>query len=437
MYRINKRALSVLVLVLIAILGMLFYIGRFLIFGGEWATSRLNPTVQSRGMITDRNGVELAGVTDGKRTFAEDANVRRATLHAVGDREGNIGIGALRVYAPNMAGYNFIAGLYSRTGAGNTVALSIDSNLNVEAMRALDGRKGTVIVSNYLTGEVLCMFSSPTFDPIYPPHIDTLDDEEGVYLNRAIQAAYIPGSIFKLVTAAAAIETFDDVYRRTFVCTGAIHLGEDTVTCPSVHGDIDIVRGMRVSCNIVFCELALDLGADILSDYTARYDLSGRTKVGGIQTMSGNFDKAEPNTADLAWSGIGQYNNMVNPATMLRFVSAIANDGNAVELQLRKKSTLFSFLGSRSSRLMSAELARDLGDMIEIQNRDNFPGLLIHAKTGTAQVGGDRLPHAWYVGYITNPGYPLAFVVIVENSGTGSSIAAPIANRVLQAAIKN
>ena len=69
---------------------------------------------------------------------------------------------------------------------------------------------------------------------------------------------------------------------------------------------------------------------------------------------------------------------------------------------------------------------------MEIQNRQNFPGLEIYAKSGTAQVGGNNGPHAWYTGYITNPDHPYAFIVIVENGGGGTAVAAPIANRVLQ-----
>jgi len=278
------------------------------------------------------------------------------------------------------------------------------------------------------------MVSSPTFDPNNPPTL--VDDEEGVYLNRALQAAYTPGSTFKIMTAAAAIDNISDIYNRAFSCTGSFKIGGDTVSCSSVHGDLNFEQGLRVSCNRVFSLLALELGADILYEYADMYGLSGRISVGGITTMSGNFDKAPPDTADLAWSGIGQYTNMVNPASMLRLVGAIANEGDAMELYLLKKSGIGAVLPSSSTRLMSRSTATLLGNILELQNRSNFPGLEIHAKSGTAQVGGDMAPHAWYVGYITNPDHPYAFVVIVENAGGGTANAAPIANRVLQVAVK-
>jgi peptidoglycan glycosyltransferase len=441
MNKVKTRALSVLLLVLFAILGLGFYVIRFIVYGGEWASAPFNTSVYrggvlTTGVLTDRNGVVLADVIEGRRTFAESRDVRRATLHTVGDMEGNIGTGAMRVYAQKLMGYNFITGSYSRTGEGRNVALTIDSRLNVEAMKALDGRRGVVMVSNYETGEILCMVSSPTFDPGSPPdNVDT-PAYEGVYLNRALSSAYTPGSTFKLVTAAAAIERIDDVYERVFECTGALSTGHGTVTCPRVHGEVGFEQGMAVSCNIVYGSLALELGADVLATYAEKLGLSGRMSVGGVITARGNFDKAEPDTADLAWSGVGQFNNTVCPAAMLRFVSAIANDGSAVDMFLLRRTGLRSLFPARADRIMSRSLATQLGEIIEIQNRQNFPGLELHAKSGTAQVGGGKEPHAWYTGYITNEDFPLAFVVIVENGGGGTAVAGPIANRILQAAIK-
>jgi len=436
MNRVKTRALSVLLLVAIAILGMGFYVARYIIYGGEWASAPFNQSVYSKGVlaigvVTDRNGVVLAGVRDGRRSFAESREVRRATLHAVGDSEGNIGTGALKVYAPDLMGFNLITGSYSRTGVGKTVTLTIDSRLNAEALRALDGRRGVVMVSNYKTGEVLCMVSSPTFDPSDPP--GTI--EEGVYMNRAIQSAYTPGSTFKLVTAAAALDNVRNLYDRVFECTGEFETGRGTVTCNSVHGTLGFEQGLRVSCNVVFGQLALDLGAETLAEYAKKLGLSERTTIGGIETARGKFEEAADNTANLAWSGVGQYNNTVNPASMLRFVGAIANEGTAVELQLKKNTGFSSVIPARTERILNKITANELKAVMEIQNRENFPGLEIHAKSGTAQLGGDLDPHAWYVGFITNKNYPLAFVVIVENGGGGTAVAAPIANRVLQQAL--
>jgi len=440
MYKVKTRALSLFILVGIAVLGMGFYLVRYVVYGGEWAAAPFNATVYRRGVlsmgvVTDRNGVVLAEAPGGIRLFAENATVRRATLHAVGDRDSNIGTGALTVYAPELIGYNLVTGSYSLNNSGRRIALTIDSDLNVAALRALDGRNGVVMVSNYLTGEVLCMVSSPTFDPGSPPADFNTPEYEGVFVNRAIQSAYIPGSVFKIVTAAAAIDRIGDIHEREFVCTGSAEVGNGTLICPGEHGTLGFERGMRVSCNIVYGMIALDLGADVMAEYAEKLGLSGRTTVDGITTARGNFDKAPADSLNLAWSGVGQYNNTVCPASMLRFVGAIANEGNAVGLQLRKRSGLSTVTAPGTERILSRRTAEELGNIIEIQNRESFPGLEIHAKSGTAQVGGNREPHAWYVGYITNENYPLAFVVVVENGGGGFAVASPIANKVLQEAI--
>jgi len=454
MNKVRTRAYSVLLLVAIALLGMGFLVVRYFINGTEWATvqakfneeeqvtvlARFNRNVYQNGrlvaygIVTDRNGVLLAGSNDGIRTFAESADVRRSTLHAVGDMHGNIGTAALSVFSSDLMGYNLINGIFSVSGAGRQISLTIDSQLNKTALQALDGRRGVVIVSNYETGEIICMVSSPTFDPANPPESFDNSRYEGVFLNRAIQSTYTPGSTFKLVTAAAAIERVNRVWEREFLCTGQIQIGADTLICPREHGSLDFARGLQVSCNIVFGELSLDLGANTLASYTERFGLSGRTTVSGLRTAEGNFDKALSGF-ELAWSGVGQFTNMVNPASMLRFVGAIANNGNAANLYYMTRTGISSITSGSTDRILSTDTAELLGEMMEVQNRDSFPGLDIYAKSGTAQVGGGRDPHAWYTGYITNEGYPLAFVVIVENGGSGTGVAAPIANRVLQEAI--
>lgn len=442
MKKIKNRALTVLLLVVLAICGLGFYIVRYAADGSKWASAGFITTAFSRGglktgALTDREGVVLASVEDGRLKFADNEDVRRATLHAVGDLQGNIGTGALTVYAPELMGYNAITGAYSRTGHGETVALTLDSRLNVEAYKALGGRRGAVMVMDYMTGEVLCMVSTPAFDPAKPPDIKAGDPAfEGVYINRAISAAYPPGSTFKLLTAAAAIENIPGLFDRVFECTGGIEVGGEMVKCSATHGRLTFEQALSVSCNSVFGELALELGADTLAEYAKAYGLSEQANVGGIMTAKGNFDKAAPDSANLAWSGIGQYDDTVCPAAMLRYVAAIANGGVAAKMELLKKDSVPALMQAGSQRIMREDTARQLGDIMTYHGSQSFPGLNIHAKSGTAEVGGGMTPHAWFTGYITNEGHPLAFVVIVENGGGGAATAGPIANRVLQAAVK-
>ena len=448
MKKVKNRAQYTLLIVAVAIIGIGVFLVKYLINGDEWASAAFNPAVYKSGTLTvgslsDRNGKVLTYVNEGKRTLSDSADARKATLHVVGDLQGNIGTGALRMFAPELMGYNILTGVYPRARKGENIDLSIDVKLNVEAYKALNGRRGVVMVMDYKTGEILCMVSSPAFDPLKPP--DNIDNDpafEGVYLNRAISATFTPGSTYKLLTAAAAIENIDDIFERSFECEGTLKTGHGSVTCSRTHGSLTFERALTVSCNSVFGELALELGAETLASYADKYGLSQRTSVGGITTAKGNFDKAAQDTADLAWSGVGQYNNTACPAAMLRFVGAIANDGKAVEMELIKKSGVSAVFSGGVTRIMRSDTAQKVGAMMDYSVHQtnvtrNFPGLELHAKSGTAEVGGGKSPHAWFYGYLTNEEYPLAFVVVVENGGGGFAVASPIANRVLQAAVRS
>ena len=446
MKKIKSRARSVLLIAALAVIGLGFYLVKYLINGGEWVSAPFNQTVYNSGILSvgalaDRNDLILADINNGSRVFAEKADIRTAALHVTGDKYGNIGTGALKVFARELMGYNFITGAYSVRGVGNEVRLSVDANLNLTALEALKGRRGTVMVMNYKTGEIITMVSTPTFDPMEPPAIRDGDLKlEGVYINRGLSASYTPGSTFKLLTAAAAIENIDGISERIFSCDGVLKVGNDSVTCPRAHGEVDLEDALVVSCNTTFGQLSIELGADVLAEYTGKYGLSERISIDRITTAKGNFDKAEPDTADLAWSGIGQYNNLVCPAAMLRFVGAAANNGRAAKMSMLNKSGANIFSLFSSERLIKSETAEKLGVLMragydETERSGSFPGLIMHGKTGTAQVGSDAEPHAWFTGYITNEGYPLAFVVLVENGGGGAAVAGPIANAVLQAAI--
>ncbi len=446
MKKVGGRSNALLLLAALILVGVTVYVVRLITDGQEWVAFAPNKTVYtdgvlSLGTVTDRDGLVLSGVINGQRYYADDAEVRIATLHAVGDLGGNIGTGALKAFAPRLIGYDFINGVYSRSGEGNTLALSIDADLNVAAYEALAGRKGTVAVVNYETGEIICMVSSPSFDPQNKPDLENGGTQyEGVYINRFLSSTYTPGSTFKLVTLAAAIENMDDLYDRVFTCEGGFNVGGEIITCTGVHGELKIEDALAVSCNSAFAQIALDLGADTLSSYAEKFGLTDNLTVDGIKTAAGNFTKAEDDTSYLAWSGIGQYEDTVCPYAMLRLVSAIANGGRAVDMTLLKQTGLTGILPAGSERLMSSDTADKIATMMNYNvyktyGQENFPGLELYAKSGTAEVGGDQASHAWFVGFITNADYPLAFVAVVENGGSGSYAAGAVANAVLQAAV--
>lgn len=433
MTRIKRRARWLLLLVLAALAGLGFYAVRLWRHGADWAASRVNGDAYRsgrllQGTVTDRNGVVLAVIEDGERSWNESETVRRAVLHVVGDRDSNIGTGALKQYPRELTGYSFVSGLYKADGSGGVLTLSIDASLCETALEALDGRRGAVAVMNYETGEILCEVSAPGFDPENPE-----DVPEGAYLNRFLSASYAPGSTFKLVTAAAALENLPDVRERDFRCEGKAYFSGSAVTCMEAHGDLKLEDALAVSCNCVFAELAVEVGPEAMEAVCRRLGLLDGVSVDGIRTAKGRYDVSK-SAIDTAWSGAGQSTDLVNPAAMLRFVSAIAAGGVAPGLtQLLDGSP-------EPERLLSEETAEALSSMMDYcvaltYGDENYPGLELHAKSGTAEVGGGKKPNAWFVGFLRNENAPLAFVVVIEEGGFGSVEAGFAANRVLQEAV--
>lgn len=448
MKRVKHRSMAVIVLALALVAGLVLYIVKFALTGEKWASSHINQGVYSGGsmvlgVVTDRNGEVLASASDGKRTFAADETLRRATLHAVGDKAGNIGTGALRTMVPELIGYSPITGTYSLNGEGGTAKLALDASLNIAAYKALAGRSGAVIIINYETGEIVCNVSTPTFDPENPSEVDPDSPSyAGVFLNRAISSSYTPGSSFKLLTAAAAIEKIPDIETRTFECTGSLEVGDGVVTCTSRHGELGFDDALAKSCNITFARLALELGADTMSEYAKKCGLTEPLEIDGIKTATGKYEVAEGGEFELAWSGAGQSKNLCSPVAMARFAAGIAGGGSVPKLTFEEVSRVSGLFGVSTERLISAKAAEKLGKMMEnnvemTYGTSSFPNLLLRAKSGTAEVGQGTEPHAWFVGYIENEGTPYAFAVIVENGGSGQTAAGSVANKVLQEAIRD
>lgn len=451
MNRVKTRTITALVLVAAMLAGLLFYVFTYLQNGAEWASFQANRNVYTNGLVltgsvVDRNGTVLTSARDGSRWYHADDEIRKATLHVVGDRSGNIGTSVLNRYSSQLIGYDPINGVYSLSDRGGTVQLSIDAEVSRVALEALNGASGTIAVYNYKTGEILCMVSSPTFDPDHEPDLSSdTAGYEGVYLNRAISSTFTPGSIFKLVTAAAAIENIEGLFDMRFDCPGSIEVDGKTINCHSTHGSLSLGNALAVSCNCAFAEIALMLGSDTLAQYAKDYGLTESFSMDSIAAAAGNYDLHEDDSWELAWSGIGQSTDLVNPLAFLRLMGAYANEGVAVTprfvLSVTGASGIRTTITPQTSeRLVNAKTANAMRELMAYNvtanyGTANYPGLDLCAKSGTAEVGGDAQPHAWFAGFLRNEDAPLAFVVLIENGGSGSKVAGAAANRVLQAAV--
>ena len=444
MKQVKQRTLLLLLLAAAFAAGVVLFCVLYATKGGRWAAFSANDHVYSDGrlavgQILDRSGVLLYDGASGD--YAEERAVRKSTLHAVGDRWDNISTSAKAAFDDHLVGFNVLTGT---TTGGSRLYLTIDSDLNRQAWDLLDGRKGAVGIYNYKTGEVLCMVSTPTFDPADPPDIQDGDSRyDGVYINRLLSAAFTPGSVFKVVTTAAALENLPDWESRAFTCTGSYELGEFTITCPYAHGEMSLRDAFAKSCNCAYAQLSVELGGETLRRYAEKAGLLDSISVSGLPTAAGSFTIAEDEGL-LGWSGVGQHEDLVCPANLMTLMGAIANGGKPVlpHLILRESDltglTLYRDGVAHGKRTFSRSTCETLREMMAnnvavTYGQENFGDLKLCAKSGTAEVG-DASPHAWFAGFLDDPDHPLAFVVFVENGGSGASAAGSIASALLQSA---
>lgn len=448
MKKLQRRTLFVLLFILALAAGTVVLCAFYVKDGAQWASFYGNQHVYTNGRIAsgsiqDRNGTTLFDCAEGQ--YSDDKTTRISTLHAIGDKQGNINTGAKNLFADQLVGFSLITGT---SGTGNTIKLTLDANLNNAAYQAMAGRKGVAALYNYETGEVLCMLSTPSFDPADDAEAAKVaagdSNYDGAYLNRFLSGTYTPGSTFKLVTAAAALETLHNEDSFSYTCTGSLTLNGEKITCPSVHGTQDFATALANSCNGAFATLATQVGGKTLEKYAKEAGLTSKVNVNGLNTAAGSFT-AGTSDNDVGWSGVGQYKDLVNPCAELTLMGCIAQGGSAATPRLLKSVTSSKGLPVAHVTTETSKIGwkADTCDKIRTLMHNNvtsnysknldFGGLNVCAKSGTAEVGTSK-PHAWFVGFVEDNAYPYAFVVVVENGGWGSSVAGGVAASLLKAA---
>ncbi len=454
-----KRGYIVFLLVAAVVAGLSFLAVKLALNGEKWATLRANEhlTVDgsfiAAGNIYDRAGVLLATTECDERIYNDSERIRRSTLHIVGDTEGFVSSGVQTAYKTRLTGFNPFTGIYSlkKYGRGNDITLTVDSALSAAAYDALDGRKGLVAAYNYETGELLCSVSNPSYDIRNKPSAEEIEADEtgryeGVYLNRLIDGLYTPGSIFKIVTTTCAVENMPGLNSWEYECTGETVIGGVKITCPHIHGKLNIQSAFAQSCNCAYAALADKLGAQALTATAEELGFGKSFDFGNMKTAADYFDLSQASAGDIAWAGVGQYTTLVNPYHVLTVAGAIANGGTAVfpyavaSVDSPSGRNIETFT-AQSSVYLPPAIALKVSDLMRSNVADNygdnnFKGLDMCGKTGTAEIGGDKEPHAWFTGFSRNPSCPVAIVVIIENGGWGASQALPVASEVMQAAYK-
>lgn len=373
--------------------------------------------------------------------------------------------------APEVALQTFVDEVLGRDRRGASLVLTIDPALQQTAAESLGDRPGAVAAVNPQTGEVLALVANPSFDPnVLSSHDGKTirsawkrlnEDPDKPLLSAATDDFFPPGSTFKIVVAAAALEN-GVTPDTTFPNPPELDLPQTDRTLQNFGGDhclggaseITLAQALEVSCNVVFAEIGLELGAEKLAEQSRAFGYAGDIDF-DIPFQEGNFPPADAFAEDLpgvAFSAIGQKDVRTNVLHMALIAGSIGNGGVMMQPKLVQE------VRDPTGRIVRRLSPQTFGEPMSPQNADaltrmmqavvesgtgtaaQISGVAVAGKTGTAQnPGGD--PHAWFVSFAPAEQPTIAVAVVVLNGGdlgseaTGGAIAAPIARTVMEEAL--
>jgi peptidoglycan glycosyltransferase len=369
--------------------------------------------------------------------------------------------------APEQFGQNVTDLLTARETPGGTLVLTLDKATQEAAEQALGDSKGAVVALDPRTGAVLAMTTFPRYDPNQlsshnPEAIRRnwerlVKDEDGPLLNRAAGALYPPGSTFKVVTAAAALEngvTMSEELPSPTVLdvpqTSADIRNFGGSSCGD--GQLTLTEALEISCNTTFAGLGIRLGSQKLAAEAGKFGFNEPSPYELPAATSVIPERQDvPATAQ---SAIGQRDVRVSPLQMASVAATIANGGRRMapfvgqEVVSDKGKVVKRFEGEDLGQAIPERVAGDLTDMMRqvvesgTGTAARIPGLQVAGKTGTAQHAQGRPPHAWFIGFTSSGDRAIAVAVVVEDGGslgseaTGGHVAAPIAKRVMEAYLR-
>lgn len=370
---------------------------------------------------------------------------------------------------PRLFVERFTDQLTGREARGGDVVLTLQPAAQQAAYDGLKGKRGAVVALDPTTGAVLAMASSPSYDPGKLSSFDpaairayrkqlTADGAGDPLLNRAIAQTYPPGSTFKVITAAAALQAGRTPETRIPSPTTLL-LPQTTRPLPNFGGEScgdgstsTLADALRISCNTAFAQLGLDLGQDAVREQARAFGFGDA----GLRVPERVAPSVFPTGLDgaaLGQSAIGQRDVRVTPLQMAMVAAGIANQGRVMEpfvvreIQAPDLSRVELAQPKTYREAVPRMVADELTGMMEavVDNGTGtsaqIPGVRVAGKTGTAQNAPGAAPHAWFIGFAPAQDPKVAVAVIVENGGdvgseaTGGRVAAPIARAVMQAVL--
>ena len=343
---------------------------------------------------------------------------------------------------------------------GGSITTTINAKAQDAAWDGLKGKKGAVVALDYTTGAVLAMASSPSYDPneLASHHLnDTtrawknlVADPSSPLTNRATREIYPPGSTFKLVTAAAALQNGYHPNSMVDSPENWILPGTRTPLTNETNcggSRITLAHALDISCNTAFGKVGVSLGQDKIRDQAERFGF-GKVVNSDVSSVASRFPQ-NLTDAQLAQSSIGQFDVAASPLQMAMVTAGIANDGKLMTpyLTAQVRASNLQVVSEHHPKQMSQPMTKESAEqlkamMVSVVNngtgkRARINGTTVGGKTGTAQTVQGKAPYAWFVGWSDNP--HVAVAVFIQSSDTainevsGGRLAAPIARDVIEA----
>jgi penicillin-binding protein A len=362
----------------------------------------------------------------------------------------------------------------NREQLGGTVKLTLNPAAQQAAYDALGDNKGAVVALDPRTGAILAMVSKPSYDP-NPLASHSVEEQQAAWqvlqedpekptLNRAIAQTLPPGSVFKIVTAAAALES--GRYEPDSLIPGPAEydLPQSTVDLPNQSGEpcgsgpdelTTLTNALRVSCNTAFAYLGNDLGDDALREQAERFGYNSEPLTDEDLNAATSIFPAELDAPQTALAAIGQFDVRATPLQIAMVSAGIANDGTVMNPYLIEElrdpdrvKVLERTEPEELSRAVSTETAQELtAMMVEVVENGTgqngqLDGIQVAGKTGTAQTTAERPPYAWFTSFAPADDAQIAVAVVIEEAPdtarddiAGGRLAAPVAKAVMEAVL--
>lgn len=460
----NKKIITVLAVMSVLFLSLSVYLTYFTLFKADGILSsnynrRLWEKEESvlRGSITDRSGVVIA-----ESKLDDDGNQKRVYpygslyTHVVGYNTRSYGKTNLELSfndyllktesLSEIIQYGMDPDEMKR---GCDLITTIDHDLMETAKAAMKGRHGAVVAVNPKTGEILCDYSAPSFDPnedaLVENWADLSVDEDSPFLPRATKGLYAPGSTFKIAVASAALEAGLEDYTVDDEGSTKIDGRVFKNAVGKAYGEIDLQKGFKYSSNVLFSQLGVELGAEHLKNAAEDFMVTKKIPF-DIDTGAVGWNYGEKmSETELASVGIGQGKLLTTPLNMAMVASAIANKGVMMKPYLVQRAVSLNGVAVYESRpealtrVVSTANAEKIAEYmlacVDSGTGANarIRGVEVAGKTGTAQNEREGRDHAWFVGFAPKDDPQIAVAVIQEYSGSsGGAACAPVARSIMR-----